>query len=368
MAHTQAVSKLLLFLLLAECVGLLASADRASAAAPYPQSEYMTGIAWDKSTHRTCCSDSDLWAVTWGPDDRVYTAWGDGAKPGCAGKVSYGVAAIAGGPSANLSNVSCGPGGTGKGKFSSIIFVDGVLYAVVNLQNTAWPYPNHTIWWSTNGGDSWQKPSWIFSGSSGSLTPSVFVNVGKNHAGAPDGYVYVTAEKRMNDADRNDVYLMRVHKSGLKDKRQYQYFAGMSGQTPLWDANASAAQPMFTDPAQGVRIPVMMYNPSRHRYLLTVAHGHGGQIGLFESQHPWGPWKTVMYENHWLGIASGSTHLGLSFPIKWMADGGKTLWAVFSCYGRGCPAYHDKYNLMRATLTTSGGTANPSPMAPRPAP
>ena len=51
----------------------------------------------------------------------------------------------------------------------------------------------------------------------------------------------------------------------------------------------------------------------------------------------------------------GGTYLGIYFPSRWLADGGRTLWAVFSCYGaRTCGRYHDKLNVMQATLTLRG--------------
>ena len=77
-------------------------------------------------------------------------------------------------------------------------------------------------------------------------------------------------------------------------------------------------------------------------------------MGLFEGPAPWGPWATVDYRDGWLGIRSaGSSYLGVGFPSAWTGDGGRTLWAVFSCWSRAgaCGAYNDGYNLMRARLT-----------------
>ena len=73
---------------------------------------------------------------------------------------------------------------------------------------------------------------------------------------------------------------------------------------------------------------------------------------MFEGPEPWGPWRTVEYEERWLGIRGGS-FLGLHLASAWMADGGRTLWGVFGCWDRGggCGPYHDRYNLMRATLS-----------------
>ena len=64
----------------------------------------------------------------------------------------------------------------------------------------------------------------------------------------------------------------------------------------------------------------------------------------------------MAYVDNFLG-ARGGYFLGLHFPIKWQADGGRTLWAVYSCHDYtspgGCGQYHDRFNLMKATFTVS---------------
>jgi hypothetical protein len=45
--------------------------------------------------------------------------------------------------------------------------------------------------------------------------------------------------------------------------------------------------------------------------------------------------------------------LTCSFPQKWMSADGRTLWCVFSMYGKGARQginAHDKFNLVKATL------------------
>ena len=98
-----------------------------------------------------------------------------------------------------------------------------------------------------------------------------------------------------------------------------------------------------------------------------MAHSTGGRIGVFEGPHPWGPWGTFDYGDRWLGM-SGGDFLGVRFPTDWMADGGTTLWTVFSCYGRvPCGIYHDRMNLIEATLTlTPAGPPGDSERARRP--
>src|SRR5258708_29221854 len=69
--------------------------------APYPPSPVIGGITWQWNTYTTAALGSDLWPVTWGPDDHLYTAWGDGGGFGGSdsdGRVSLGFARIEGGP------------------------------------------------------------------------------------------------------------------------------------------------------------------------------------------------------------------------------------------------------------------------------
>ena len=46
--------------------------------APYPPSDLIRNMAWHWETYTNAAIGSDLWPVTWGPDDNLYTAWGDG--------------------------------------------------------------------------------------------------------------------------------------------------------------------------------------------------------------------------------------------------------------------------------------------------
>jgi len=151
---------------------------------------------------------------------------------------------------------------------------------------------------------------------------------------------------------------MRAPKARLQDRSAYEYFAGTAA-APAWDAAPAAARPVFADPGS-VNGQDVVYDAGLDRYLVTVGHGadgsDGGGLGMFEGPKPWGPWRTVAYEERWLGIPGGS-FLGLHFPSPWMAAGGGTLWGVFSCYSRtgACGRYPDRYNLMRATLTVRRG-------------
>src|SRR5437773_8848295 len=71
----------------------------AAPAQPYPPSTAILSITWHWETYRNAAPGSDLWPVTWGPDDNLYTAWGDGGGFGGSdtnGRVSMGIGRIEG--------------------------------------------------------------------------------------------------------------------------------------------------------------------------------------------------------------------------------------------------------------------------------
>ena len=337
------------FPVLAITVLVSLAAGGARAAAPYPRSGLVTGLTWDTATYRSGGRGGDIWPVTWGQDGRVYTAWGDGAVV-CPAYVSYGTAAIAGGPSATLATLGCGPLGPRHGKLRSLLEVAGTLYAVANLQDRP-TFPDVAVWASPDHGAAWLTPAWTFTGAGGSPQPVGFVNFGPGYAGARDGFVYLTAVRPVAKPLR--VFLLRAPAGKPQDQASYEYLTGTDATgAPTWGTDPAAAHAVFRDPG-GVYGPRIVYDAALGRYLLTAAHGDGsgGRIGLFEGPAPWGPWRTVDYEDAWLGMAGGE-NLGIGLPTAWMSADGRTLWAVFSCYGLpGCGVYHDRFNLMRATLT-----------------
>lgn len=98
-----------------------------------------------------------------------------------------------------------------------------------------------------------------------------------------------------------------------------------------------------------------VYNAALERYILLTTHPpFGGQhndhkgYGIFESERPWGPWKTAFYTLDVGSIIPGMTE-GISFaiPSKWILDEGKIMWMVFA--GRPSdPCY--SFNLVKIRL------------------
>src|SRR2546421_6251732 len=158
---------------------------------PYPPSPVIASIEWaaPEMVIRKA-KGSDNWPMTWGDDDHLYTAYGDGNgfEPFINEKLSLGLARIEGAP-ANFSGTNLraptleqkGDGKAGR-KASGILMVDGVLY--LWARNAG----NSQLAWSEDHGATWTWSNWKFTSSFGCPT---FLNFGSNYSGARDAFVYV---------------------------------------------------------------------------------------------------------------------------------------------------------------------------------
>jgi hypothetical protein len=337
-----------------------------SAPTPYPHSTVIKDIVWHWETYTNAAHGSDLWPVTWGPDDNLYTAWGDGGGFGGSdhdGRVAMGFARIEGTPE-NWRGININGGknpehpGTflKKGKTAGLVFVRGVLYAIENLQDGTWPDVNHALIWSTNFGATWTMADWRFDRSPGHFQPYVILNFGKDYSGVPEplaGYVYMYGVKRITASQTSSqFYLARVPEDRMKEPNAYEYFQGTTGDgKPRWSPKTDDAQIIFDDPKDGIGSAV--YAPALKRYLLASFHGGPGQLGIFDAANPWGPWTTIYYVEDFGRMGAEGEGLICEFPQKWMSADGLTLWTIFSCYGGSAKSgiyAHDRFNLIRATL------------------
>jgi hypothetical protein len=244
-----------------------------------------------------------------------------------------------------------------KGKTSGLIFDHGVLYANINLQDGAWPNVNHVIAWSTNNAADWTRCDWVFPKGVGNFQPARFLNFGRDDAGVParmTNYLYLCGMKQLpRRSGSNSLFLARVPTDNVRDAHAYQYFGGVdvSGK-PSWQSNFSEAQAIFSD-ASGIGLGGIGYNPHLKIFLLTTFHVGPGQLGIFESPDPWGPWRTVAYCEDWGGMGKEGEGLTCEFPQKWMSADGRNMWAIFSVYGEGAKRginAHDRFNLIKVTL------------------
>lgn len=335
--------------------------------APYPPSRAIEGINWHWETHQTAAPGSDLWPVTWGPDGHLYTAWGDGGGFGGSnsdGRVSMGFARIEGTPEAwrginlNGGKDPVHPASFPKtGKTGGILFVEGTLYARLNLQDGPWPNVNHSLAWSVDHGATWKQTAWVFPKGAGHFKPSRFLNFGQNYSCVPAefaGYVYIYGFRQNTSGPGQSTYLARVPQDQMTRRAAYEFFAGLKGDEPVWSPEVANIKPVFTDPRGVIPTTGAVYHPGLNRFILSTFHVGPGQLGIFDAPTPWGPWTTVAYEEAWGGMGTEGHGLNCDFPPKWISSDGRTLWAVFSVYGEGAKVgiqAHDRFNLVKATLT-----------------
>ena len=304
--------------------------------APYPKSDISVEFA-PKETVIRMAEGGDNWASTWADDGDLYTAYGDGYgfKPNTDIKLSLGLAKVTGTPpDVTGSNLRTGSGErVGQGKYgekaSGMLMVDGVLYMLVrNAQNAR-------LMWSENHGETWSQADWNFDVSFGCPT---FLNYGKNYAGATDNYVYVYSPDDETAYKNSDCFVLaRVSNAQIKNWRKYEYFAGTTADNqPKWTQDIRKREAVFVNPGKCYRSGIS-YNKGLNRYLWcqTIQSSESeqfkgvrfkGGLGIFESQNPWGPWKTIYYERDW-DIGPGETS---SIPTKYISNDGKTGYLLFS--------------------------------------
>jgi len=308
---------------------------------PPPPSPVIKNIQWaPKETIRRQAKGSDNWPMTWGDDDALYTAYGDGNgfEPFVPKKLSLGFAKVLGTPT-NFSGVNLrsetgeqfGDGPRGK-KASGMLMAGGVLY--LWARNAG----NSQLAWSADHGTTWTWSDWKFTNSFGCPT---FLNFGGNYAGARDEFVYVYSPDRNSAYEPSDrLILARVPKGRVNERGAYGFFQSLDAAgRPVWTADLAERGGVLSNPGRCYR-PGVTYNPALRRYLMVMtlpgprsrdAAGRidtrfAGGLAVYDAPEPWGPWTTAYLAEHW-DIGPGDT---ASFPVKWISADGRTAWLVFS--------------------------------------
>jgi hypothetical protein len=322
----------------------------------YPPSEAFAGVEFDLTTRKTLAFGSDIWPVTWADDDQQYTAFGDGAgfnvtnarEANGKARVSMGVARVEGGPDAYRGiNVWGGKDAENPAQFSGkgtgILSLDGVLYMWVAGPGSLC-VPETRLAVSTNHARTWRLVDWKWTEKDG-LFAGVFLNAGKDYAGAPDGgvYVYFTHLNEVPDKPRNWIHetpgrvdLARVPKQRILEAGAYEWFTGLAADgTARWSSKMADRKPVFEDP-NGIKVVSVARPPTVGRCLLAYnPRDNRGNFGLFESPHPWGPWRQVAYLKEqplFLPPEPNSRVSIFHFAPKWWSGGDRYEFTlVFNC-------------------------------------
>ncbi len=317
--------------------------------APAPPSAALRGLAFDWASLRTLADGSDNWPLTWAADGHQYTSWGDGGGFGGSdqrGRASLGVARIAGDADGFrgenvMGGVDAAEPSALDGKSYGILALGTELFLWVSPGSGRRNYEEARLHRSRDAGLHWERADWSFPAAEGIALPA-FLQAGRDHAAARDGFVYVYAAELRDDRDLaiqvpGAVALLRAPRSSLFERAGYEFFAGRDASgRPRWTPDPAAREPVFRDPA-GVGWTVSaVYAPELRRYLLATEHGtsFASNLGVFEAPEPWGPWATVLYENGW-GRAGGVPRSVFywNFAPRWFRDGGRAFTLVFSGIG-----------------------------------
>jgi CubicO group peptidase (beta-lactamase class C family) len=313
---------------------------------PYPPSPVILGLTWASASSIVRRAEgSDNWPMTWGDDDCLYTAYGDGQgfAPKVPEKLSLGLARIEGGPvdfrGTNIRSATGERKGDGRAglKASGLLMVDGILYMWARNAGNA------QLAWSSDHGRTWTWADWKFATSFG--CPS-FLNFGRNYAGARDHYVYVyshDSDSAYRPADR--VVLARVPKDRVRDRDAYGFFTGLTeGGEPVWSADPNERGAVFSNPGRCYRTSVS-YHAASGRYLLCQAGSDRAVragFGIYDAPQPWGPWTTV-YRNEAWDVSPGES---CCIPTKWIDDETRSIHLMFSG--------DDSFSVRRATMRIAG--------------
>lgn len=333
---------------------LVAAIERA----PYPPSPVIRYLVWDPpETIRRAAQGSDNWPLTWGDDDALYGAYGDGNgfEPRTPEKLSMGFAKITGLPDAftgvNIrtpTGETRGDGRNGK-KASGLLMVDGVLY--LWARNAG----NSQLAWSADRGRTWEWADWRFTESFGAPT---FLNFGRNYAGARDSFVYVyshDADSAYVAADR--MVLARVPKNRIRDRRAYEFLRSVgAGTRPVWTSRIEERGAVFESPGRCYRSGIS-YVEGLRRYIWSQTlpgddPRFSGGFGVYDAPEPWGPWSTAYFTERW-DVGPGESS---SFPTRWMSPDGRTLHLVFSG--------DDAFSVRKATVVLASSGNGPDRRRP----
>ena len=312
---------------------------------PYPLSDYT--LACDSATRQQFGLGSDQWPLTLGPDGRLYAAWGDGwgwtHEPEDP-KRSMGVTRIAGLPEGLEGEDLWGIGpGSGLYKPEALVFHGDTLY----------------LFWTSGDSRNDEDPTrlaisrdfgrnWDLGEDRGFPDAPPGFRVRSIAQQAPGDYFYVYFGRNR----ASDLYLARVRRARIAELGAYEWYAGES----RWTAQFDLKKPAFHDPAGYIWHVGVTYDASLGRYLLTKPHftsgddravlnaadSRVGSFGLFESETPWGPWRTVHYQDDFLDALVKFSYF---IPGPWISADGRTFWLAFS----GWPEY-DNFNLIRCRL------------------
>ncbi len=330
----------------------------------HPPSNIITDIVFDMSTVKSTAPgngasapESDNWAITWSGDGNQYTVFGDGKGFSTFNttRASNGVARIEGSKdnysAYDIFKTGENSGGWG-GKSLGILALGTDLYMFRNGTGSGdGAFQRTELYHSTDNASSWDFTGvrWLHSRieDNGGFFSPTFLQFGKGYSGARDNYVYIYANEvtsgSWNAQRPGRISLLRVPSDSLNDKNAFEYFSGLDvSNNPTWSSSFSDRAPAFSDDTNGIMRTSASYNAGLGRYILVTQQVSRLQtedyhIGIYEAPEPWGPWRTVLFDNPadvGPGLNNDSKTVYWNFSNKWLSPDGKEFVMVYTGPGR----------------------------------
>jgi hypothetical protein len=325
----------------------------------HSQSRLVKAIEFDLESIISMAPGSDNWAITWADDDSQYTTWGDGGGFGGnnrQGRVSMGIAQIKGPVDEfTATNIWGGHNSLSPAEFAGksygILAVGGRLWLWRSgIASNKSSFRQQELYLSKDYGRHWNYAGVRFTDSDfDNSTPffaPTFLQAGPGYSGSPDDFVYIYAPNVTNDTWNvqipGEISLIRVPRDSLNKKDSYEFFSGLDEQGhAIWREDISHRKSIFTDIINGVMRSSVSYNAGLRRYFLITQQvsrfSDNGHIGIYESEFPWGPWNTVLFDSPWkLGLQNGEKSVFWNFSNKWTDSNGKDFSLVYTGPGSDC--------------------------------
>lgn len=322
----------------------------------YPQSKVIKAVEFDWSTHYREAPGSDNWPVTWGHDGVQYTTWGDGGGfngSNVEGRVSLGVAAIEGDRGTLRGrNIYGGVDAVAPskidGKSYGILDVAGTLYMWVSPGSSAAGYQFSNLYYSADQGRNWFETDCRFDSGDSLIFPT-FIQGGQGYADRVDNYVYMYSirlknSKKLSVQKPGEILLMRVEIDKISERESYQFYLGEDKQkNALWGKDLINSAPVFVDSANGVGWTLSAsYSKPLNKFLLITEHSEtfNSNIGIYESDNPWGPWSTAYFGKLGDGFIEKSCFF-YNISNKWSYGNGTQFRLLFTGIGT-----NDSFNVV----------------------
>lgn len=325
-----------------------------------PRSPVLAGVEWlgSRVPYHEAAVKGDTFATTWAEDGLLYTSCGDpcwGGKPG--GDSGLDVEAISGEPPLwTIRKVNVMPGYLGSGglgpKPTGMIAVDGALYlACQNWNGGSVPeVPRPLADIATETGHGWDAQIVVSRDRGATWNPAVaggltamfpgrtfgapaFINTGRGHAGAPDGWIYAISGEGWDNG--NACRLGRVERECILSADAWEWVCGYHDDgRPQWSGELARAVPVLVHPGYLGTVE-MVWLAGIERYLLLSWHHKvkascdaGSELVIYDAPQPWGPFTLVHHEDPWEDAEVNPYNPRL--PLAWFDQQRLEGWLLFS--------------------------------------